>query len=128
MKELMLMHDEMPEPVAKYFERQPPAQLAMLHEMRDIILSVAPDAEQTMTYGVPAFRLHGPLVAIAGFKSHCGLYPLNETTLESLKDKLQGFSITKGTVRFPVDQPLPVDIVTLIVQRRVSENRAANDH
>lgn len=116
--------DEMPDAVAKYFERQPDAQRAMLHEMRDLILSIAPEAEQVMTYGVPAFRLNGPLVAIAAFKSHCGLYPLNETTLESLKDDLAGYSITKGTVRFPLEQPLPVDIITLIVETRVAENEA----
>jgi uncharacterized protein YdhG (YjbR/CyaY superfamily) len=95
----------------------------MLMELRKVIRESAPDAEEKISYGMPAFKLNGVLVYFAAFKDHIGFYPTASAIL-AFKKELAPYSQAKGTVRFPIDGPIPVDIVKRIVKFRVKENVA----
>jgi len=93
-----------------------------LEKLRSIIKSLVPEAEEVISYGMPAFRYHGMLVGFAGWKNHCGFYPWNNGTVEKFKDELNDFSVAKGTIRFTTDKPLPDILVKKIVRSRMKEN------
>lgn len=93
-----------------------------LQALRRTILDVIPDAEQAISYGMPAFRIHGTMVAgFAAFKNHLSYLPHSGTVLGQLADDLAGYTMTKGSLHFPVDQPLPKAIVTRLIAVRLSE-------
>ncbi len=92
-----------------------------LRELRSAIKGAAPDAEETMSYGMPAFKLNGILVYFAAHKHHIGFYPTS-SDIRAFKDKLSIYKQSKGTVQFPLDKPIPFDIVKEIVRFRVKEN------
>ena len=93
-----------------------------LQVLRRMILEVIPDAEQGMSYGMPAFRLQGKTVAgFAAFKDHLSYLPHSGRVLGQLADELAGYTMTKGSLHFPVDQPLPKAIVTRLIAVRLSE-------
>lgn len=105
-----------------YIALQPEGVKEILEEMREIIRSVAKDVEEVISYGMPAFKYHGMLVGFAGAKHHCGFYPWNGSTVAQFKDELQAFGTSKGAIRFPLDQPLPVALIKKIVKARMKEN------
>ena len=107
--------------VDEYISGVSPDVRALLEEMRAIIRAAAPDAVEAISYGMPAFRLHGQLVFFAAFKSHIGFYAL-PTGHEEFKEELAAYKTGKGSVQFPLDQPLPADLITRIVKFRVAEN------
>ena len=80
-----------------------------------------PDAEETIKYRMPTFTLHGNLVHFAAFKKHIGFYPV-PTGIEQFKDELSTYKGGKGSVQFPLDQPIPFDLISRIVKFRVKEN------
>ncbi len=99
----------------------------LLETMRATIRSAAPDAEETISYGMPTFRLKGNLVHFAACKKHIGFYPV-PSGIEAFKQELAAYKGAKGSVQFPLNQPLPLDLISRIVTFRVAENlKAAED-
>jgi uncharacterized protein YdhG (YjbR/CyaY superfamily) len=97
---------------------------ASLENLRGIIRSVAPKAEEGFSYMLPTFRLDGKkLVAFGAAAKHCAFYPMSSTTVEAFKDELHGYETSKGTIRFQPDKPLPAALVRKLVKARIAENR-----
>ncbi len=94
-----------------------------LRELRSAIKEAAPQAEETISYGMPAFKLNGILVYFAAHKHHIGFYP-TASGIRAFKEKLAVYKQSKGAVQFPIDESIPFDIVKEIVRFRVSENLA----
>lgn len=93
----------------------------LLEQVRKTIKQAAPEAEETISYGIPAFKLHGPLVYFAAFKNHIGFYALPKTH-EAFRNDFAVYKTGKGSVQFPLDKPMPLDLITKIVKYRVQEN------
>ena len=92
--------------------------------MRTTILNLAPGATEAMSYQIPTFKLNGNLVHFAAFKKHIGFYP-GAAGIAAFQDELAGYKSAKGSVQFPLDQALPLDLVKKIVKFRVAQNLAA---
>jgi uncharacterized protein YdhG (YjbR/CyaY superfamily) len=92
-----------------------------LEELRQIIKEVSPNAKEAISYQMPAFKLNGNLVWFAAFKNHIGFYP-TALVIEAFKEKLSAYETSKGTVKFPLIQSLPIDLIKEIVRFRVKEN------
>jgi uncharacterized protein YdhG (YjbR/CyaY superfamily) len=100
----------------------PAAQRAALQALRETIAAAAPEAEETISYSMPAFRYHRrALVSYDGFKAHCSLFPMSSELIGSLGDELAGFATAKGTLQFTPDHPLPTDLVRRIVRERMAQ-------
>ena len=95
-----------------------------LNALRATIRAAAPDAEETISYQMPTFRLKGNLVHFAVHKNHIGFYP-TPSGIAAFQGELSAYKGAKGSVQFPLDQPLPLDLVQRIVRFRVEENQAA---
>jgi uncharacterized protein YdhG (YjbR/CyaY superfamily) len=87
-----------------------------------VIHQAAPDAQETISYGMPAFRLNGILVYFAAFKNHIGFFP-TASGVRVFAKELAPYDVSKGTIRFPIDKPIPDKLVAKIVKFRVQENR-----
>lgn len=94
-----------------------------LVRMRSVIKKAAPNAEEAISYAIPTFKLNGNLVHFAAFKNHLGFYP-GPSGIEAFKKELAGYESSKGTIKFPLDKPIPVTLVGKIVKFRVKENLA----
>ena len=91
--------------------------------MRAIIRSVAPkEATEVLSYGIPTFRYKKMLVALAAFKDHCSFFPLGSSVLDQFAEELKSFRVSKGTLHFPVDEPMPAALVRKIVKARIAQN------
>jgi len=97
---------------------------ARLKAMRAAVRAAAPEAEEKISYQMPTFFLKGNLVHFAAFKQHIGFYP-TPRGIEEFKEELSSYKGSKGAVQFPLDQPLPLELVARIVRFRVAENLAA---
>lgn len=95
----------------------------ILNKVRATIQKAAPQAEETINYGIPTFTLKGNLVHFAAFKSHIGFYP-TPSGIENFKDELSAYDGAKGSVKFPLDKPIPYTLIAKIVKFRVKENIA----
>jgi uncharacterized protein YdhG (YjbR/CyaY superfamily) len=96
-----------------------------LEKVRAVIRSAVPaEATETISYGMPAFRYRGALVGYAAFKDHCSFFPMNAALIVEFKEELAGYSTAKGTIRFPLDKPLPAGLVKKLVKARVAQNKA----
>ena len=85
----------------------------------------APEAEEAISYGMPAFKLHGKsLVYFAAWRSHVGFYPSGPSAIEGFKKELSPYKQSKGTIQFRLDKPIPFDLVRKIVKFRVKENES----
>jgi uncharacterized protein YdhG (YjbR/CyaY superfamily) len=93
----------------------------ILEKIRTTIRKAAPDAEEAIAYQMPTFRLKGNLVHFAAFKKHIGFYPA-PTGIEHFGNELSAYKSAKGSVRFPLDRPIPFDLISKIVTFRVKEN------
>jgi uncharacterized protein YdhG (YjbR/CyaY superfamily) len=103
----------------------PADQRAALQSLREMIAAAAPGAEETISYGMPAFRYRGrALVSYAAFKAHCSFFPMSAELIESLRDELAGFATSKGTLQFTPDHPIPRDLVERIVRERMVQIEA----
>jgi uncharacterized protein YdhG (YjbR/CyaY superfamily) len=99
---------------------------ATLRDLRQTILEVIPDAEQCISYGMPAFRLHGQVIAgFAAFKNHLSYLPHSGSVLPELADDLAAYSTSKGALRFPVDTPLPMPLVEKLIAVRLRQTAQA---
>jgi len=93
----------------------------LLKQLRATILKAAPKAEEVISYGMPAFKLNGMLVWMAGYSKHIGFYP-KPSGIAAFKKELSIYKNAKGSVQFPLDKPLPLALITKIVKFRVAEN------
>jgi uncharacterized protein YdhG (YjbR/CyaY superfamily) len=94
-----------------------------LQSIRAVIHQAAPDAQEAIKYGIPTFVLNGNLVHFGGYKNHIGFYPA-PMGIEAFKEETKAYEAGKGTLQFPLDKPLPLDLVTRIVKFRVEKNLA----
>jgi uncharacterized protein YdhG (YjbR/CyaY superfamily) len=98
---------------------------AALQTLRETIHTLAPEAEETISYGIPTFKLDGPLVSFGAAKNHCAFYGMSRPVLEAMAEDLAGYDTSPGTIRFAADQPLPDALVRKVVLARIAENRAS---
>ncbi|MDF1543366.1 MAG: DUF1801 domain-containing protein [Anaerosomatales bacterium] len=109
--------------VDDYIEGFPPETRVMLEDIRSLVREIVPDATETISYQMPTFDLNGAhFVHFAGYDTHIGFYPI-PTGIEAFKEELGAYKTGKGSVRFPLDQPLPLDLIRRIVEFRAEENR-----
>src|SRR6266702_5398301 len=105
-----------PKDVDEYVARVPEPARSTLNKIRAVIRSVAPpEATETISYGMPAFKYKGVLVWFAAFSNHCSLFP-TASVIEKFKSELKGFAKSKGTIQFPTDKPLPAALVKKMVK------------
>lgn len=95
----------------------------ILEQVRRAVQEAAPDAEETISYAMPAFKLNGNLVYFAGYKHHIGFYA-TPNGHEAFKAELAVYKTGKGSVQFPLNQPMPIDLIKRMVAFRVKENEA----
>ena len=105
----------------EYINTFPEGVQRILNELRQTIKEVAPEAEETINYGIPTFTLNGNLVHFAAFENHIGFYPA-PSGMEAFKNELSSYKGAKGSVQFPIDQALPLPLIRKIVEFRVKEN------
>ena len=112
-----------PSTIDEYIAGFPPDVRQILERVRATIRKAAPDAQETIKYQMPTFTLNGNLVYFAGFKNHIGFYPI-PTGIEEFKKELSGYRQGKGSVQFPLDKPIPYELIGRITEFRVKENLA----
>jgi len=110
-----------PSTIDEYIAGFPPDVQEILEKIRLTIRKAAPEARETIKYRMPTFTLKGNLVHFAAFKNHIGFYPV-PTAIEQFKDELSVYQGGKGSIRFPLDKPIPYDLIRRIVEFRVKEN------
>ena len=108
-------------PMEEFIARYPATVQVILQKIRAVIHKSAPKAEEAMSYGIPTFKLNGKnLVHFSAFKEHIGFYP-TPSGIEKFKKELAVYEGAKGSVKFPLDKPIPYALITKIVQFRVKE-------
>jgi uncharacterized protein YdhG (YjbR/CyaY superfamily) len=105
--------------VDAYIAAAPRAAQPRLRALRKLVREVAPDAQERLSYGMPFYEFEGRLIYFSAFKNHIGIYPVGEA--EKHKD-LKPYLTGKGTYRFPLDQPMPLDLIKRVVQVRAADN------
>lgn len=111
------------ESIDQYIEGFPPKVQKLLQKIRKTIQNAAPGAIEAISYQIPTFKLNGNLIHFAAFKNHIGLYP--RPRVPEFEKALAGYEGGKGTVQFPLDEPIPYDLITRITTYRVQQNEAA---
>ena len=117
----MKSEKNLPKNIDEYISGFPDEIRLLLEEVRKTIRNAAPEATEAISYQMPTFRLNGNLVHFAAFKNHIGLYPA-PTGIETFRKELTPYKGGKGSVQFPISEPLPLDLITRIVRFRVGEN------
>ena len=113
-----------PKNVDEYLAGVPEPARSALNKIRAAIQSaVPPQATETISYGIPAFKHKGVLVWFAAFSKHCSLFP-GSSVIEAFKNELKGFSTSKGTIHFPTDKPVPTPLIKKLVKARVAQNES----
>ena len=107
--------------IDEYIAQFPKNVRGVLEELRRVIRESVPQAEEAISYGIPTFKLNGNLVHFAIFKIHVGFYPMS-SAIRAFEKELTAFKYSKGTVQFPLDKPIPFDLVKKMVKFRVREN------
>ena len=110
-----------PDNIEEYIAAFPPETQALLQQVRATIRAAAPEAAETISYAIPTFALHGNLVHFAAFKNHIGFYGTPDGHA-AFAAELAGYKQGKGSVQFPLDQPLPLDLIARIVRFKVQQN------
>lgn len=105
-----------------YLKNLPAEQKAALERIRNIIRSTAPEAQEGISYGMPAYKYHGLLVGFAAYKKHCTLFVMNNTYIEA-HNELDKYDHSKSGIRFSPEKPLPVALIKKIVRDRMKENK-----
>src|SRR6185369_1983952 len=112
-----------PETIDEYISAFSPDVQTILQQIRQVVQSAAPGAQETISYQIPAFKLNGVLVYFAAFKKHIGFYPPVRGDVR-LEKAVAPYAGEKGNLRFPLDQPIPFDLIERIVKLRVKHNLA----
>ena len=126
----MKAKQQQPATIDEYIADSPENVQPHLEKVRAAIRKAAPDAEEAIKYSIPTFVLNGNLIHFAGWNNHVGLYP-GSKPIEMFKDELAKYEISKGTVRFPLDKPIPLGLIGKITKycvKRNSERAAAKKH
>ncbi len=115
-----------PTSVDDYIAALPDERRAAVETIRQAIKAAAPEATETIAYGMPALRSHGGrfLVSYAAYRHHCSLFPASGAVVEALGEELTPYLAGKGAIRFPADHPIPAAVVTKVVKVRLAENAA----
>jgi len=116
-------HSATPKNIKEYIACYPQPVRERLQEIYDLVKKSAPEAEEKISYGMPAFTLHGMLLYYAAHTNHIGLYPLT-TAVDAFREDLLQYKTAKGSIQFPHNKPLPVKLISQIINFRVTENRA----
>ncbi len=111
------------ETIDEYIASFPKKVQVILEEFRKAIKEAAPEAEETISYRMPAFKQNGILVWFAAFKNHIGFFP-KISAIDAFREKLSAYQTSKGTIQFPINEPLPLELIKEIVRFRVKENCA----
>ncbi|NLD38729.1 MAG: hypothetical protein GX654_17850 [Desulfatiglans sp.] len=106
--------------IDRYISNFPKDVQGILKKIRDIISKAAPDADEAIKYGIPTFVLNENLIHFAGYKRHIGFYP-TPSAIEKFRDELSEYEKSKGSIKFPLDKPVPYDLIKKIVKYRVGE-------
>lgn len=115
------METKVPETIDEYIAGFPEDIREVLRLVRATIKKAAPDAGEKISWGMATFTLNGNLVHFAGYKKHVGFYP-GASGIEAFKDEFTGYKWAKGSVQFPLNKPMPLDLITRIVEFRVKES------
>ena len=114
--------------VDEYLDGAPEPQRTTLLELRTTLRNILPNASETISYGMPAFKVEGKAVAgFAYWKHHCSYFPHSGSVLPEAADELASYDWSKGTLRFPVDQPLPPSLVSRLVEIRLTQLGLGDD-
>lgn len=115
-----------PKNVDEYIRTQPKEAQKILEQVRAKIKKAAPEAEEVISYNMPAYKIgHGrPIVFFAAFKHHIGLYPL-PSAIEKFRPELKNYKYAKGSIQFPLDKPMPLDLISKIVKFKANEKKKA---
>ena len=113
----------MPTPITDYILQFPADVQQKLNELRAAILEIVPNATEKIAYGIPTFYVKGNLVHFAAYKSHIGFYPAS-SGIDAFREELAPYKLSRGTVQFPLDKPLPMELIRRIVKYRLAENLA----
>ena len=111
-----------PKTIDEYLAALSDDKRAALEKLRKTIRAAAPQAEECISYQLPAFRQNGMLVGFGATANHCAFYLMSSTTVEAYKDELKNYDTSKGTIRFQADRPLPATLVRKLVKARIAEN------
>jgi uncharacterized protein YdhG (YjbR/CyaY superfamily) len=112
-----------PKNIDEYLADVPEPARGALQKIRAAIRSAVPtEATEAITYRIPTFKYNGALVAFAAFSYHCSFFPMSYAVIGAFKNELKRFEVSKGTIRFPVDKPLPSTLVKKMVKARIAEN------
>ncbi len=117
----MMMHGAKINNIDEYISGFPESTRKILERIRSTIKKAAPEAEETIKYSMPAFTLKGNLVYFAAFKNHIGLYPAPVGD-DAINNELSLYKAAKGTLRFPLDKPIPYDLISRVVKLRMKES------
>lgn len=123
-KEEIEQHNKMT--FESYFKQFPKDVQEILHEIRHTIQKAAPEATEKISYQMPTFYLNGNLVHFAAYKKHIGFYPA-PSGIEAFIEQIKIYKYAKGSVQFPIDQPMPYGLITDIVKYRVIENNQISE-
>ncbi len=104
--------------IDEYLATLPKSTQEILQELRAFIHTLAPEATEAMSYGIPTFKLNGNLVHFAGYEHHIGFYP-GSKAIQVFKKEMKDYKLSKGTIQFPIDAPLPFELIKKIVAYRV---------
>jgi len=105
----------------EYISSFPEEVQVVLNEMRKTIREAAPGAKEAISYGIPTFKLNGNLVHFAAYRNHIGFYP-TPSGIDAFRKEISRYQHSKGTVQFPINEPIPLDLIRRIVRFRVEEN------
>ena len=111
-----------PKTIDEYLAALSDDKRAALEKLRKTIRAAAPQAEECISYQLPAFRQNGMLVGFGATANHCALYLMSSTTVKAYQDELKNYDTSKGTIRFQADRPLPAALVRKLVKARIAEN------
>lgn len=116
-----MMKTDSPASIDEYIAAFPPAIQEILQRIRQVIREEAPQAQETIRYQMPTFRLNGNLVHFAGYAHHVGFYPGSEA-IEVFREEIKGYKTSRGTIQFPLDKPIPYDLIKKITEFRVKQS------
>lgn len=111
-----------PKTVDEYLKAFTGQQRETLDKVRSIIKATAPKAEEVISYGMPAYKQNGMVAYFAGFKNHCSYFPGSYAVMKEFEEELKSYTVSKGTIQFPIDKPLPSSLLKKLVLAKLKEN------